>query len=237
MKNRFQTIGLISLIAISSLAFAVAQGVNLKRTLKEGQTFKYRMEGNVDMQGTPITLTGIMQEKVVKVEANGNFALEQQQLEGKISAGGREMDMPAGNATVTTYKTTGEVVEIKGSTEDATAYRMSTLGLLVDAGKLINVGDKWSHMVKADTKTGLVAAKADYEVIGEEKVGAVDTIKIKATVKETEGTEPASSDSTLWIDKKDGSTVKAETKWTKAPFPGPTGTMILDATIKLTRIE
>ena len=237
MNKRFQTLGLISLVAISSMAFAVAQGVSIKRAAKEGQTYKYKMEGNVDMQGTPVTLTGIVQEKIVKVEANGNFALEQQQLEGKIMAGGQEMDMPAGNATITTYKPTGEVVDIKGSSEDSTSYRMSTLGLLIDPAKLVNVGDKWSHEVKADTKTGLVAAKADFEVVGEEKVGAVDTVKIKAVVKETEGSEPASSESLLWIDKKDGSTVKAETKWTNAPFPGPAGPMILDATIKLTRIE
>ncbi len=217
------------------MAFAAVQGISLKRAPKEGTTFKYKMEGSVDMQGTPVTLTGIMQEKVIKVEANGNFSLEQQQLEGKISVGGQEMDMPAGNATITTYKSTGEIVEIKGGSEESSSYRMATLGLVLAPGKSLSVGDKWTHEVKADTKLGIVAAKADYQVLAEEKVGSVDTIKIKATVKETEGSDPASSDSTLWIDKKDGSTIKAETKWVKAPFPGPTGP--LDADLKLTRIE
>jgi hypothetical protein len=220
------------------MAFAVVDGLSIKRTPKEGQTVKYRMEGNLELQGAPITLKGMMQEKVVKVEPNGNFALEQQQLEAKIVLpDGNEMDLPAGTPTITTYKGSGEVVDIKGENQDATAYRMTTLGMLVDPGKQVNIGDKWSHEVKADTKTGTVAAKAEFQAIGEEKVGAFDTIKIKATVKETEGAEPASSESTIWIDKKDGSTVKTESKWTKAPFPGPSGPMILDATLKLTRVE
>jgi hypothetical protein len=238
MIKRFHTVGLLSLVALSAMAFAVVDGLTIKRAPKEGQTFKYKMEGNVDMQGTPITLKGTMQEKVVKVEANGNYAVEQQQLEGKIVLpDGNEMDMPAGNATTTTYKANGEVIEIKGASEDSTAYRMSTLGLLVDPGKQVNVGDKWTFDVKADAKTGAAAAKAEFQALAEEKVGTIDTIKVKAVVKESEGSEPASSESTIWIDKKDGSTVKTESKWVKAPFPGPTGPMILDATLKLTRID
>jgi hypothetical protein len=232
------TLGIIGVAVLSAAAFAAVQGLSVKRTPKDGQTIKYKMEGQIDVQGLQIGLKGTMQEKVTRVDANGNYAVEQQTLEGKATLpDGNEMDMPAGTATTTTYTADGQVVEIKGGNEDGTSYRMAALGLLVDPGKALNVGDKWTHTVKADAKTGAVAATAEYTVLGEEKIGAFDTVKIKANVKETEGGEPAASESTVWIDKKDGSTVKAESKWIKAPFPGPAGPMIIDATIKLNRVE
>ncbi|MEZ0324970.1 MAG: hypothetical protein ACAH95_03625 [Fimbriimonas sp.] len=224
-------------MAVSAMAFATVDGLSIKRTPKEGQTLKYKMEATTDMGGSPVTMSASLVEKVVKVEANGNFSLEQLQTDAKVNMGGQEQDIPSGEPATTTYKASGEVVEIKSPGETAGAYRMSTLGLLVDPGKLVNVGDKWTHEVKADPKLGFVAAKADYQVMAEEKVGAYDTIKIKATIKETEGTDPASSETTLWIDKKDGTTVKAETKWNRAPVPTPQGVVILDANLKLTRVD
>jgi hypothetical protein len=236
MVKQFR-LGVLGLVALSAVAFAAVDGFSVKRTPKEGQTIKYAMEGSVDMQGQTITIKGVVQEKVVKVSAEG-FGVEQNQIESKvILPDGNEMDMPQGGATITNYKPNGELVDIKGSSEDATSYRMATLGLLIEPGKMVNIGDKWTHEIKSDTKTGVAAATAEYTLVAEEKVGNYDTLKVKAVVKETEGSEPASSEGFVWLDKKDGSTVKAETKWNKAPFPGPAGPMILDATIKLNRID
>jgi len=74
--------------------------------------------------------------------------------------------------------------------------------------------------VKEDKKTGVVPAKGEFKLVAEEKLGAHDALKIKATVKETSGDNPAASDGFVWIDKKDGSMLKTEVKWTNAPVPG-----------------
>ena len=234
MRKRFQTLSFIGLIAASAVAMAAVQGFALKRTPKEGQTYKYAMEGAVDFGGMDVTIKATVQETVTKVEADGKYSVEQKQLDGKISIQGNEQDMPASPGTTTIYKPNGEVVEIKADQSDPNTYRMATLGLTIDPGKMVNVGDKWSYEVKADSKTGVVTAKADYTVLGEEKVGTFDTVKIKAVVKESEGSEPASSESTVWLDKKDGAMVKSESKWINAPVPGAPGA--INATVKMTRV-
>jgi hypothetical protein len=62
------------------------------------------------------------------------------------------------------------------------------------------VGDTWAEDVKADAKTGAEADHADYKIVSEEKVGDIDTIKVHATIKETSGGDPASSEGTYWLD-------------------------------------
>ncbi|HSI71757.1 MAG TPA: hypothetical protein VK934_01155 [Fimbriimonas sp.] len=239
MIKRFQTLGIVALVAVSALALA-SQGLTIKRTPKEGQVTRYKMTGSIalpDPIGT-VNVRGIVEEKITKVEADGTYTTVQTQVEAFASRGtDAEQAVDNQSATTTKYNAKGEVVSIEVDTDPVAAWRMAGLNLFIEPGKPVNIGDKWSHEIKADEKTGAVAAKADYTVLGEEKVGSVDTIKIKCTVSETAGDQPASSDVTVWIDKKDSTMVQAETKVKQAPFATPAGTFALDGTLKMTRIE
>jgi hypothetical protein len=231
---KLQMLGLLA-VAATATAFAVVDGLSVARKPKEGEQIRYRMVADVDFSGMPIKANFLIAEKVTKIEADGSYKVEQSQLEGKIDVGGQEQDLPTSGATTTVYTKDGDVKEIAGDQTTPDTYRLANLGILRDPGKTLNVGDAWTYEIKADKKTGAVAAKADYKILAEEKVGSWDTLKIKATVKETEGTDPASSDGTVWISKADGSTVKMESKWTNAPFPGAPAP--INATVKMDREE
>jgi hypothetical protein len=206
--------------------------ISLKRTPKEGEVAKFRLKAELEFSGQPITFTGLVQEKTVAVTPD-SYTVETTQLEGKISMGGNEMDAPGGGVTTTVYEMNNVVKEIRGEMTDGSAYRMAALNGVVMPGKDVAVGDKWSHTFKADSARGSVAASGEFEVLAEEQVGGVDTVKIKATVRETEGAEPASSEGTFWLAKSDGNVVKMEAKWTNAPFPGAPAP--ISATVTMTR--
>lgn len=233
MKMKLQVLGLLAVAATT--AFAVVDGLSVARKPKEGEQIRYRMTADVDMGGMAIKAKFLVAEKVVKIEADGAYKVEQLQLEGKIDVNGTEQELPTSGATTTVYTKEGDVKEISGDQTTPDTYRMANLGIVRDPGKTLNVGDTWTYEIKADKKTGAVAAKADYKVLAEEKVGAWDTLKIQVNVKETEGTEPAGNEGTVWLSKVDGSTVKLEQKWTNAPFPGAPAP--INATVKMDREE
>ena len=232
MTMKLKMLGILAVLATAT-AFAAVDGFSVARKPKEGEEIRFRMTGDVDFGGVAITLKGLVSEKVTKVEADGAYKVEQAQIELKANIGGQEQDLPSGGATTTSFAKDGNVKEITGEQANPDAYRLANLGLMIDPGKTINVGDTWTYEVKPDAKTGAVAAKAEYKLLGEEKVGEWDTLKIKATVKETTGTEPASSDGTTWISKADGSMVKSESKMVNAPFPGAPAP--ITATLKMER--
>ena len=194
---------------------------------------KLRLSAELEIGGNKATYTGLVQQKVTKVDTDGSYTEEEQQIQGKASFGGQDIDVPDTGAHPVIYNADGRVKEIKGDeqTAGAASYRMTTLGLIIDAGKPLAVGDTWSVDLKADAKTGAEAAKADYKVLGEEKVGDLDTVKLSAKIKETGSSDPASSDGTYWIAKSDGSLVKAEVKWVNAPFPGAPGPISASVTM------
>jgi hypothetical protein len=236
MTTRTRSIALLALAALSVAALAVQAGLNVKRQAKEGQTIKYKLEGDIDFQGTPVGLSATVTQKVTKVEPSGNYTLEESQSDAKLVVNGAEQEMPSDGTATSTYKPSGEIVEVKGAAgEPEKANRMANLGIMFDSGKDIKVGDKWTYDIKADSAKGTVAGKAEYEFVSEEKVGNYDTMKIHATIKETEGTDPASATGYEWINKADGSLVKSESEWKNAPIPGAPG--LINAKMKMTRID
>jgi hypothetical protein len=68
--------------------------------------------------------------------------------------------------------------------------------------KPVKVGDKWSETVKNPNGE----LKIDYELVGVEKVGEVEALKIKTTARTVNGKEGESysADGFTWIDPKTG---------------------------------
>lgn len=197
---------------------------DFKRVAKVGDTAKYKSSADFEMQGQKITASWTELEKIVKVDSNGDVTLESQQTEFTIQVAGQEMPGPEASKSTSVTRSTGEVIKLEGDGVNADAYRMSTLSAFIRPDKMVKVGDKWTHEFKANSKTGVVASKASYEVVGAEKVGAYDTVKVKFEVKETERSDAASASGIVWINVKDGMDVKVNAEFKKAPIPqvGPT---------------
>lgn len=216
---------------------AAIDGLSVKRQPKEGQVIKTQMKADLEIGGQAATFTGVVQTKTLKVEADGTYSEEEQQLSGKAKFGDQEMDVPDSGPRTTVYNPDGTIKEIRGQGDAntlASEYRMAALSSLIDAAKPLSVGDTWNYNFKADPKTGAVDAVATYKVIGEEKVDTFDTIKLHVTVKESGGSDGASSEGDWWIDKTDGSLVKGDAKWVNAPFPGAPAP--ISAHVVLTRL-
>ncbi len=228
MRNGLKIFGLAAVAALSLTALAVQDGVVLKRIAKSGDTMKFRLKAELEVQGTPVVLTGLINEKVTGVAANGNITVEQKTTDVKLDFGGSEMNPPAtDDTTTTTYTPFGTIVDIKSTQTDANLARMSNLQSITIPEKPLKVGDTWDITLPKNEK-GAVELKGTFKVDGAEKIGVYDTYRVKGTMKETTGDQPASVDATYWINVKDASLVKLTGTWTNAPLPqiGPSNAKI-----------
>lgn len=231
MKTRLHSFAVLSVVALSTLALA-AEGFVIARKPKANDVHRYTVSGEIEMRGITLPYKGKLEEKVTKVDVDGTYTLEQRELELKLIAGTQELDQPVPAPATTVFLPNGLVKTIEGNDAKPESYRMSNLELIYDPGKPLAVGDTWTYEIKANKETGAVAAKAEYKLLAEEKLGTHETLKIQAKVKETEGATPGQIDSTVWLDKADGSMVKSDMKWTNVPLPGSqgpiTGTMKIE---------
>jgi hypothetical protein len=216
MRNGMRFIGLAAIAALSLTALAIQDGVILKRSGKVGDSAKFRMKAEVEMQGQSMTFSALLVEKVTKVAANGDLTVETVQKEMALN----DSPMPdQGAGAQTTVSTpSGKVLSVEGEQHDADAYRTANLVSMQFSEKALKVGDSWEVSIPKSDK-GVVAAKGSYKVEAQEKVGQFDTYRIKGGLKELSGEAPASVDATYWISVKDGNLVKAQGTWTNFPLP------------------
>lgn len=231
MNTRRFTFASMLLLAVASSALA-QDTFDLKRKPKAGATLNFTLTVNADFSGQQILVTAKTAEKILEVKPNGDFVVETKQTDTKVKVSGQEF--PAGEESTdkVTYNAAGLVQTIAGDNTDSSTYRMQNLALFVAPKDAVKVGDKWTQEFKADSKTGAVAAGAEYEVVAAEKVGSWDTVKIKWTFAEKEGGEPASCTGFLWISKEDGSLVKLTGDAKNAPIPGAPGPINMNIVIE-----
>lgn len=219
----------IGLLSAAVVAAAFVADYTLNYSPKVGTTTKYKMSGVFDFEGTEIMFTASTSNKVLEVKANGDYVIEEVQDNAKVSFGGQEMDAPSGGPNRTTFSPSGKVVDMQGDMVDGSAYRTAGVSSFYKPTKAVKVGDSWKIELKGDSKLGSVDSVASYTVEAEEAVGAWQTLRIAFDVKETTGSQPASSSGKIWIDHRDGEMVKVEGRWKDVPVPGApapiTGTM------------
>jgi hypothetical protein len=233
MRNGFRFIGMAAVAALSLTAMALQDGIVLKRTAKVGDVEKFRIKAEMDFKGTPITYTGLITEKVVKVGADGEYTIESLNSEGKVAMSGTELDASSQGpgASTSTFKANGEIVSISTEQTDPNLYRMANLQSLQFPTTPVKVGSTWEIAI-AKSDRGAVEAKGTYKIEAQEKVGEFDCYRIHGTMKEA-AKDGAGVDATYWVDVKTASLVKLQGSWTKAPFPGSPEP--LDAKVTLTR--
>jgi len=230
------------LAIFGQIAVAYADGLTIKRAPKEATIVKYSLTVDFDVNGGQGHIQATVTERITNVDKDGNYTIEQTQSDASGTYNNEKIDVPPRPAVILTYKPNGQVSSIKDTLDatakttliDANSYRMENLADIIDPGKQLQVGDIWTLKIKTDKTLGTVDANAEYKLLAEEKIGDLDTLKIKATVKELDGDKPAENDFTEWISKIDGSMVQMEAKWTNAPFPGVS--YPVTATIKMSRI-
>ncbi|MEI7986138.1 MAG: hypothetical protein WCI55_10960 [Armatimonadota bacterium] len=211
--------GGIAILLAAATAYAI-DGVVLKYAFKKDQVQKTRFKGTIEMQGMEISLSMVNVSKVREVSEDGTVTLEDSMTDGKVVFGGQEMEIPSQAGTVIVMKPNGEIKEIKGEEINETTYRVQNLMAFVPPTEAVQVGSKWSKDVAANKDTKAPAYKCNYTILAEEKIDGTDTFKIQYKNVEAEGSEPASMEGTVWIDKANCGLVKAAVKWANVPMPG-----------------
>ena len=223
----------VSALALTSLA--AADGYSIHRIPKVGAALKYSMEASFDANGGAGTLKATLLEKTTGIDKDGNFTVQQSQIDAAGTFDKEKIDISARTPVTITYKPNGQVTLITGDLTDANAYRMENLGALIDPGHPVKIGEVWTNTIREDKTLNTKPVRTEYKLIAEDKIGQIDTLKIKALAKETDVDNAAVDEFTIWISKEDGSMVQIESKWQNAPFAGQAAP--IPATIKITRIE
>jgi len=221
---------LLTACALLSLSAAIAQEYTLKLNVKEGDTFKYRSSMDIDFGGQNLLATTTITNKVLKVEENGNIQMESASGEIVIKFGDQEVPQPAPPATKMTLKPNGSVAKVDGG--DAMMQQMNPAQITFPE-KPVKVGDKWSETVK--TPDGELAI--EYELVGVEKVGDTEAVKIKVTARAVNAKEGEgySADGFTWVDPKTGMAVKMETRFKGRQIEG--APMPIDGTLKMELVK
>lgn len=223
-------------LLLGSLAVAVAasawtvQSYNLRRIAKSGDLTKFDLKVEVEFNGDNILYTARIEEKVLEVKPDGSLKTESSQKDAKLIFAGQEMAPPEMGSTTATYDAAGNVVDLTGEAVDDSAYRFAQVTSHRWPGKPVGKGDKWEVKTAGNAKVGLIATVSSYEVEDFEKVNGTDTMRVKFSIKETEGSDPASSAGTVWFDPATGQTVKVSADMKNVPLAG----QVLNAKYTLT---
>jgi hypothetical protein len=222
--------------AAKPAAVQTAEKFTLLYKAKEGQVRKGRVNAsfNVEFGGEKATFEIKQSDKATytKVHPNGDLTYENTTESSEVSLNGEKMpddDEKPSTDTVTITKF-GLMVSVKSTKEDKDELhlgaRLSQATRPVYPDKPVGVGDKWTQEYKANDEIGTKAAKADFEILGEEKVGDTAAVKIKITYAEN-GSGGLACKGTFLVEKESGDTLSADYDVENIPFPGPGGADVL----------
>ena len=222
---------LLTVSALMCLSAAFSQEYTLKLNVKEGDVFKYKMTMDIDFGGQGITVTMPLTNKVLKVEENGNIVVESAPGAMVIKFNDQEIPQSAPPASTITYKPNGAVEKVETAQGALPTSSLST----PFPDKPVKVGDKWSHTVKG--QNGLPDTVVSMELVGVEKVGEIEAVKIKVSVRPVDAKEGEgfSADGHTWFDPKTGMLVKSEMRLKGMPFEG--APMPLDGVMKMELVK
>lgn len=220
--------------AAPTSAPAQATTFTIKRVPVKGAEFITFLNAQISIQGMDVTFTTKNHYKVGDVAADGSYTISSTQTDGHVSFNGSEQDIPESPEVISTFLPGGEIKEIKSENVGEAQWRLAHLMMVHSPDAPVKQDDSWSYKMAADKDKGGVGVSIDYKLLGTEKVGTFDTVKISVAAKETEGSDPAKVTGTVWLDVKDFSIVQSTMTWSKVPIMGSPEPV--DGTVKVTRI-
>ncbi len=207
-----------ALLAAALLTWTQPAPVRLANGLKAEDTLQYAVRVKVEDEIHTVEYTSTLSYKVVEVKPNGDLSLLSEQTGIKMRHFENEITANDPPATFITYDAQGYVQSISGEDIDSEDYRFQALNVLVWPKQEVGVGSKWSAILAADASLGTRAGSAEYEVVARETLLGKDTLKLRYSVNETEGTEPARAEGSMWVDIATGAKVKVLSQMVNAPL-------------------
>ncbi len=211
----------LAVFLLAATALAADTPVALKRGGKAGDSHVTKVTITLDVEGSTMTLESKVKETLKTLEKDGSYSTEIQFVGGSMSFDGESEEIEADDAKeVSEFGKRGELKSVDKSEDemDTDSNRLSTIVGIIYPEKPVKVGDKWSYEGKSNDKLGTRDHKGTYEVLASEKVGSAECLKIKVTAAETEGDDPASVESVMFLDIATGTVVKGEGTIKNMPF-------------------
>ncbi len=231
MKNvSYAFLSLLLVFSYPKQAGTAEEKVMLVTKALAGQSVRYKSVSNLVLtsEGRKVNFDATEIEKATftSILPNGNVVTEHVTESSEASINGNKLpdsNEPKSTTTITvspdgslvSYKTTGKEAE-----ETKAQARLYPVGTAIFSDKPVGIGDKWSKIVKSDSDIGLHGAKADFEVVGMEKLGGIDTVKIKEDYAETDAAPIITAHSIIWIEKSSGDQLASDTTVENLPFGG-----------------
>lgn len=232
MMRNAQTAVLLALLTFVGAACMAQDKAVLTYKAKKGQVIRYKTEGALTMDAggmkVSLELKQVEKDTITDVASNGDITAESITESEEMTVNGEKAPSEE-DKTVSTVVShpDGTVVSFKLSTGDSdgakSQARIRTALTPVFTTKPVGVGDKWTIEMKENAEIGLEDARADYEVVGVEKLSGVDCLKVKMIYHETKAKSPLSSTSMLWIEKSSGDTFAGDSTIENVQFGGKTG--------------
>ncbi|MCW5943139.1 MAG: hypothetical protein KIS66_12970 [Fimbriimonadaceae bacterium] len=217
--------GILGLAALT--AFAQNEPRTLRKSANVGDTVAYRFDLKVTTPGKTLAYAGKLTQTVLRIEADNSLVIESA-AEGAV--GGNAAPKSVSTAVLLPN---GVVKELLGDDVTVDDYRVSFMGMFQAPPAPVGPSDFWVFESRPNPVTGARAVRVVYNVEAAESFSGYDTFRIKVSMSETSGANPATADGTIHVDVKTGWIVKSQMIWRNAPA-GPNGETI-DATVSLTR--
>lgn len=225
MKIRHRLfIAITATLYVNLVGYAAEETYNLRYLAKPDDKLEYKILLNAKINAQDIEINATVADHVKKIEKEGNISIESQHKIQKVKVGTQDLTGPFLAQTLDpvtiTFGPLREVIDIQGKGVNLSTYRMAYSSTLQIPEKPIKIGEKWSVDFKPNTKVNFVGGKANYELLGLEKLNSSDALKLKWNYKEAGETSPIIAEGTAWLDPKDGSIMKITLILNNAPIAG-----------------
>lgn len=199
----------------------------------KGYEATYVEKVELTLSGSAIVQTDKRIDTYTEVNPDGSMVVKSLSEDVKATINGQEVPIPEQPAVTITSDPAGIATKVEGGPPDPNIFRIIDLSVLLAPEKPVKVGDSWTRTIPTNKTTGAPAFTATYKVMGTEKIGTWNTVKVQTTIAETEGTTKASATGFQWVDPTNDVTIK--TDFTIKNLPLPQGAA--DATITATRTK
>ena len=233
MRQRVPLSLTLALLTLSGAVCAAQDKVTLTYRAEKGRVTHSKSTAtfSLDQGGVKAEIALKQTDKTTytDVAANGDVTRESTTESSEMTIEGQKAPAPEEAKSTTTIVTrpNGEVILFKSSREEKDSAHV---GVRLDiathplySAKPVGVGDKWNYEIKPNADLGSEAATGDAEVLGFEKIGGVDAVKIKYSYKETTHTPALTVSGVMWAEKSSGDIVQTDMNIEGLQFGGEQG--------------
>jgi len=217
--------GALLALALIGAQYASAEGAKmvLARKMKTGST-TYKATVKANVQGMDIVIEQSQKQTIKTVKDNGTVVILIEDLGGVMKFNGTETEQKGGAPSTETRDKLGKLIDFQHESEPMAIFTpeiqklLAAMSDLLLTDKEVGEGDSWDTLLdNPASKDNKVKVKTTY--VGMDKVEGVDLWKFKQTTEAVVNADGSktSTDTTIWINPKDGLMEKVDAKLKDVP--------------------